>query len=237
MHWEERWAANRIHGRTKQQVHQMFEREKPFLKKLPVEKFSFFEQGVRTVWDDGLIQIGNSYYCAQPADLYSQVIVRIYDYEIEIIDPNTMAVIRRHHRSFKPGSVFQKEEDRIYNPSRQTENILKDAGQIGAQTRAFCEQLFKSQGRPGQRRMRGVVALAKKHRSDFIETAAAKAIEQGLSSSKVFRKLVETIEKQHAKENKKEPQLELTQQHDLIRPLSEYEKFWNLHTDNKTKVH
>ena len=32
MHWEETWAAQRIHGRTKRQVEEMFQEEKPYLK-------------------------------------------------------------------------------------------------------------------------------------------------------------------------------------------------------------
>ena len=35
MHWEEQWAAKRIHGRMKRQVQEMFEEEKPFLLNLP----------------------------------------------------------------------------------------------------------------------------------------------------------------------------------------------------------
>jgi hypothetical protein len=38
-HWEERWAAPRIHGRKKRQVLQMFAEENPALKPLPAERF------------------------------------------------------------------------------------------------------------------------------------------------------------------------------------------------------
>jgi transposase len=40
MHWEERWASVRIHGRMKRQVQEMFEEEKPFLQILPLKSFS-----------------------------------------------------------------------------------------------------------------------------------------------------------------------------------------------------
>ena len=86
MHWEEQWAAKRIHGRMKRQVQEMFEEEKPFLQALPLKSFSYFSQETRTVQDDGTIQIHDCYYAALPARLHTQVIVRIYDYEIEIIE-------------------------------------------------------------------------------------------------------------------------------------------------------
>jgi len=82
-HWEERWAAPRIHGRKKRQVLEMFHEEKPHLLPLPATRFRYFKQGVRTVDDAGLVQVDGSYYAALPAPPHSEVIVRIYDREID----------------------------------------------------------------------------------------------------------------------------------------------------------
>jgi len=65
----------------KRQVQEMFEEEKPFLGNLPLNSFSYFAQEIRTVQDDGTIQIHDCYYAALPARLHTKVIVRIYDYE------------------------------------------------------------------------------------------------------------------------------------------------------------
>ena len=78
-HWEERWAARRIHGRAKRQVEEMYQEEKPHLMPLPLSPFVYFRQETRTVYDDGTIQVDNCYYAARPAPLYSEVVVRIYD--------------------------------------------------------------------------------------------------------------------------------------------------------------
>ena len=43
-HWEERWAAPRIHGRKKRQVLEMFAEEKPALRPLPAERFRYFRE-------------------------------------------------------------------------------------------------------------------------------------------------------------------------------------------------
>jgi len=66
-HWEERWAAPRIHGRKKRQVLEMFHEEKGHLQPLPATRFRFFKQGTRTVDDAGLVQVEGSYYAALPA--------------------------------------------------------------------------------------------------------------------------------------------------------------------------
>jgi hypothetical protein len=66
-HWEERWAAPRIHGRKKRQVLAMFAEEKPALRPLPAERFRYFRETSNTVDDSGLVQVARSYYAATPA--------------------------------------------------------------------------------------------------------------------------------------------------------------------------
>lgn len=123
MHWEERWAALRIHGRSKRQVEEMFKEEKPHLSQLPLTSYKFFKQEKRRVYDDGTIQVANCYDAANPAPLYSTVIVRIYDREIEILDPVRIEVIRRHPMGKRPGSLIMEPTDRIFNPSRKTDRL------------------------------------------------------------------------------------------------------------------
>lgn len=223
MHWEETWAAKRIHGRMKRQVEQMFQEEKPYLNPLPLTGFGYFRQESRKVHDDGLIQVGQSYYSALPAPLHQEVIVRIYEHEIEIIDPRSMEKIRTHIKSHRPGAVKMEPEDRIFNPSRQTKYLLDKAGRIGPNTRKLCELMFEQQGRSGQRRMQGVVNLARKYEAGCIESAAQKAIELGLRSYKAFRRLVE------ARKDSKNTEAEspISQEHQLIRPSSDYGAFFD----------
>lgn len=228
LHWEERWAAKRIHGRTKRQVEEMFQEEKPALQRLPLMPFRYFEQEKRTVWDDGLIQVGQSYYCALPAPIYSEVIIRIYDLEIEILNPKNLAVIKRHKRSFKAGSVALDDRDRIFNPSRQTISIIKKAEMIGPMAKKMCETIFAKEGRPGQRKMFGLLSLIKKHKAADVEAACSEALKNGISKLKIIKRLVDNL----ASNNNKGGQLsfiELTQEHNLIRLPSEYANFWSQH--------
>lgn len=222
MHWEETWASKRIHGRTKRQVEEMFQEEKPHLSPLPLKGFDYFRQEIRTVYDDGTIQVNQSYYSALPAPLHQDVIIRIYEYDIEIIDPRTMEKIRSHVKSDRPGAVKMNPEDRIFNPSRQTNYLLSKAERIGPQTRKLCELIFREQGRPGQRRLQGIVNLARKHEAGEIESAAEIAIEKGLRSYKSFCRLVEnqTIDTQD--------EATISQEHELIRPSNDYGDFFNV---------
>ena len=230
MHWEEQWAAKRIHGRMKRQVQEMFEEEKPFLQILPLTSFAYFVQETRAVQDDGTIQVHDCYYAALPARLHTKVIVRIYDYEIEIIDPQTLTVLRRHPKGVRKGMVMMEEKDRIFNPSRQTCYLLAQAAAIGPITGKLCKQLFEGEGRQGHRRMQGIVALARKHCAVHIEQAARMALERGLSSSRIIRKLVEDLDKRNIPEKSSD---KLTQEHSLIRSPQDYALFFETHAAGK----
>jgi len=234
MHWEDRWAATRIHGRTKRQVQEMFIEEKPFLKPLPLKSFSYFSQEIRTVQDDGVIQVHDCYYAALPAKLHTKVIVRIYDYNIEIIDPKTLHVLRRHPKGTRKGMVMMEEKDRIFNPSRQTCYLLAQAAAIGPFTEKLCKQLFEGEGRQGHRRMRGILALARHHLAAHIEQASRTALERGLSSSKVVRKLVENLTKAVIPEELSLSSGKLIQEHSLIRSPQDYALFFEMHAAGTT---
>ena len=228
MHWEERWAAPRIHGRAKRQVEEMFQEEKPYLKQLPLSSFRYFSQETRTVWDDGMIQVGKSYYSALPAPLHTKVIIRIYDTEIEVIDPVTMEVIRRHVKSNRPGFAQMEPGDRIFNPSRQTNYLFAKAESIGPSTKKLCKLLFEEEGRPGQRRMQGIVNLARHYEACYIEEAATKAIKVDLRNYKSIRNLVKTLAENNKGEKERETD-SLIQEHKLIRPPEDYAAFWAQH--------
>ena len=230
MHWEERWAALRIHGRAKRQVEEMFQEERPYLAQLPLTPLRYFQQGTRTVYDDGTIQVDNAYYAAAPAPLYSKVVVRIYEHEIQILDPLKMEVIRRHPKSRQPGSLMMGPGDRIFNPSRQTDRLLAQAEIIGPHTFSLCEQWFNEEGRSGQRRMYGLVNLLRHHPAGYVEKAAELAKANGLRSSKALRRMVENMAAEEAAESS-----EMTQEHPLIRSGEDYAAFWQQHAAGGSK--
>ena len=232
MHWEENWAAKRIHGRAKRQVEEMFQEEKKILKVLPKDKFQFFTEGVRTVQDDGAIVVDHASYAARPALLGSIVTVRIYEHEIVLLDQSTLLVLRRHPRSYKKGDVLIPEEERIYNPSRQTASILKEANGIGPATGALCEILFENEGRIGHKRMRGIVALSKHHPSYRIESQCKRALENGVTSYQSIKKMVEDAGKEELAKALPHHEPVLTQAHALIRDSQEYFDFFNTHKNS-----
>jgi len=113
----------------------MFQEEKPYLTPLPLEHFRYFKEETRTVQDDRTVQVNDSWYAARPARIGSTVLVRIFERELEIRDMTTMALLRRHPLAYKKGEVLLPDAERIFNPSRQTRQILRQAEDIARMPR------------------------------------------------------------------------------------------------------
>jgi transposase len=233
-HWEQSWAAKRIHGRAKRQVEEMFQEERPQLKSLPLEGFGYFTEGSRTVQDDTTVQVDGAWYAARPATIGSVVLVRLYTHQIEIRDLKSLALIRRHSRATRRGEVNLPDAERVFNPSRQTRQILARAQAIGARTQELCRQLFDRRGREGQKSMWGIVGLSPRYPAWIIEQACATALTRQIISYKSVRGIAEQLFAQVATRldarqgelSLDSPTPLLTQEHELIRDLTEYAAFF-----------
>jgi transposase len=225
-HWEERWAAPRIHGRKKRQVLQMFEEERPALQQLPTERFRMFIQETRTVDDAGLVQVDASYYAALPAPLYSEVTVRVYENEIEILDEHGQQVLRRHPKSATRGHFELPEEDRIFNPSRQTARLLAKMGKIGPHCTQLAREIFARLGRPGQKALYGLANLPRHHGREDIERACEQVLRLSQPSYQALKRILER--QAAAKEaSAVTDKSQLQQQGEHIRAISAYQSFWD----------
>lgn len=227
MHWEERWAAPRVHGRTKRQVIEMFLEEKPHLKALPATWFRYFEQGVRTVDDAGLVQVKGSYYAALPAAPGVEVMVRVFDEDIEIYDLSGL-LLKRHRKTARKGLYRIEDKDRLFNPSRETTRLIDRAARIGPSCAEFCREIFKKQGRVGQRVMYGVVNQTRHHKREDIEDVCRFALEKGIVSYRVLKTILEKRSTAHVGPA-------LKQVDPIIRPLTEYQAFWEINSQSNTQ--
>ena len=225
-HWESKWAASRIHGAERRQVQAMFQEERAQLQPLPATRMQYFTEVQRTVCDDSCVRIDHSSYAARPAPIGSKVLVRLFERRIEIREPRTQALLRTHERVDRPGTVVLPMAERVFNPSRETRYILSQAGAIGPQASRLCQMLFAIEGRVGQRKLWGIVNLAKRYPSHFIDAACAAAMEQGVHSYRHVKALTERLVADALAAlqagTPTQSASTLTQQHALIRSADEY---------------
>ena len=189
----------------------------------------YFNEAMRTVCDDSCVRVEHSSYAARPAAIGSKVLVRIYAQRIEIRDIRSAAMLRTHPRAERPGTVVLPQEERVFNPSRETRLILRQASEIGTQASRLCELLFAIEGRVGQRKLWGIVSLARRFPASCVDAACAQALEQGVYSYKRVLALTETLFEQAMAAIEAAPggapvggANALTQQHALIREADEY---------------
>jgi transposase len=222
-HWEERWAAPRIHGRKKRQVQAMYLEEKPHLLPLPAAGFRSFVEEERKVDDSGTVQVKGSYYSVPTELIYLPVRVRIYADEIAILDPKG-DVVRRHPRTPIKGRAVFAEGDRIFNPSRETASLFTKIGKIGPNAEKFAHGLFARDGRIAHGILWGFVGLARTYLEGDIDRVCGLVLAQTYPSYHSIKAILKNTAKPRAA-----PVIDLQQQAPEIRPATDYTRFWELH--------
>lgn len=231
--WETKWAASRIHGSERRQVQAMFEEERPHLQRLPVLPMQYFRDEQRTVCDDGCVRVDHCSYAARPAIIGAKVLVRIFARRLEIRDLQTQALLRTHTKAERPGTVVLPNDERVFNPSRETRAILRQADDIGVDAARLCQLLFAIEGRVGQRKLWGIVHLADRYPRQIVSAACTQAIEDGVYSYSHVKALTERLVHEALSRldeaAQAAPGAPLTSQdHDLIRSPEEYGELFAL---------
>ena len=226
--WEAKWAALRIHGSERRQVQAMFEEEGPHLQPLPLMGMQYFTEAQRTVCDDSCVRVDHSSYAARPAPIGSKVLVRVFEHRIEIRDLTSQALLRTHPRAERPGTVVLPDDERVFNPSRETRHILAQAKAIGADAARLCELLFAIEGRVGQRKLWGIVSLAQRYPRRLVNSACARALADGIYSYRHVKVATERLVTEalaaidRADAEPVQGELALTQDDPLIRSTDDY---------------
>ena len=188
--WEERWADTRIHGTTKRQVSVMYAEEKPSLRELPLEPFRYYRFGERTVNLDGCIEVEAAFYGAPPGWIGRKVRAQWDGLYVRIMNPKTGLLLREHLRT-RRGFHRIKDQDRPARTPRSTEALLRRAHNAGTHIGTLCEQIHRTDGEPGVRRILGMLALARKHGPASVDDAAQAALELGLPNYRFVRRYLE----------------------------------------------
>jgi len=132
------------------------------------------------------------------------------------------------------GDVKLPDAERVFNPSRQTRQILARAEAIGTKTQELCLKLFERRGREGQKSMWGIVGLGSRYPAWLLEQACATALARQTPSYKavrsiadqLFAQVVTRLDARQGELPLDSPTSLLTQKHELIRDVTEYAEFF-----------
>lgn len=197
---------------------------------MPTRNFEYFTDKVYTVCDDTCVRVDHSSYAARPAPIGSQVLVRKFARRLEIRNLQTQALLRIHTVAERPGTVVLPQDERPFNPSRETRRILSQARAIGPSAERLCQHLFDTEGRVGQRKLWGIVGLVRRYPRRLIESACEIVMREGVPSYKQVKALTERLLEQALAELDAPVQgeLPLTQEHHLIRDGDDYADLFTL---------
>jgi transposase len=223
LHWESTVADLRIHGTTKQQVGQLFAREKPLLRPLPDSLFPLFYEAQRSVHRDSYVEVAKSYYEVPAEYIGRQVWVRWDAREVRIFNQRWEQI--QFHRRLEPGR-FSKVLGIGGGAGRLQSNLdywLKRAGSLGSSCQQWAQGLVERRGFEAIRSLMGLVSLTHKHSFRVVNDACKRAMARDTWRLRDVRALLQTCEIQ--------THLAFAEEHPLIRNLSEYGHFI------KTKIH
>ena len=222
--WNERWAATRIHGTTKQQVRAMFEAERPFLMPLPTTRFEYYRICERTVHFDGHIEVDGAYYSAPLHRVGHKVIAHVGRLWLRIVDSKTHERLREYPIATRKGQRRTSDADRPKQTPPQVENLVARIAGAGPGCGAFARRLVEERGAEAARALFGMLDLLRRYEAAIVDRACAFAAASGIASLRFVR----TYLAHHATPTK------LKSEHRIIPEIETYTKHFATHTQGAT---
>jgi hypothetical protein len=191
------------------------ETDKPALKPLAAEPFSFFECGTRTVHPDGHVEVEGAFYPV-PLRLLGRTVQVRWDRRLVRVshDHVQVAVHARvgagQYASRPAGPAGETNSQKAYSA-----DLLARCERIGPELRRWAEAAFAARGVRAIRVIQGAVRLTRTHPRERVLAVARTASERHLFRYKDLHRLVEIRSQPPA-------QRPLIEVHDVIRPVNEY---------------
>ncbi|WP_337314427.1 IS21 family transposase [Candidatus Aeolococcus gillhamiae] len=217
-HWNRSVAQLRIHGTTRRQVITDFlERERPALQALPGERFALFEVGTRTVHADGHVEVVGAFYSVTHTLVGKRVRVHWDEHLVRVFDGTTLLAV---HSRKEAATWSTRAEDRPAHKPARTEayeqHLLTRCECIGPRALAWASEAVRVREVRSYRLLQGIVSLTRKHPRERVDWACGVAL--GARSFR-YRTVQRLVEQAAANAG---ALVQLTQQHELIRPLDSY---------------
>jgi transposase len=221
--WETAIADTRIHGTTRRQVKEVFERiEKPALLPLPPSRFDLFAEAMRSVHRDGHVEVKGAYYSVPPEFLGQRVWARWDGRTVRLLDQKLRLIAvhaQRQPGTFSTHSVHIVPE-KISGIERGTSWLLRRVEYIGPHAAQWAQSMLRHRGIEGVRVLMGLLSLTSKHSRHGVEEACRLAHSHGAYRLRCLRQLIEQHDLRAAQQD-----FDFIQQHPIIRHLDDYARF------------
>ena len=216
--WNRTVARLRIHGSTKQQVWQRFvELERDCLQPLPESAFEIFDVGFRKVHPDGYIELKKAFYSAPHQYMGRQVEVHYNEHILRIYCDHQLIAV--HRRSERIGRFNTHQEHLPQHKNLKQEGfqrfLLTKASHIGQSARNWAAEAVQQRGPLAFRVIQGMLRLTREYPKEQVEWVCRTCLDRNIFKLRVLKRLLTQQKQDHHNDT-------LMQEHDLIRPLSDY---------------
>ena len=217
-HWNETVARLRIHGTTKQQVWKRFiELEKDVLQPLPQTPYELFDVALRKVHPDGYIEVKKAFYSVPHQYMGREVEVHFTSgFLIVYCDHQLIAA---HRRTDKIGYFHTQAEHLPAHKNLRQDGfqrlLLAKAGYIGQSALSWSQEVLQEKGPLAFRLIQGMLSLTRSFPKEQVDGVCKTTLAKGVFKLKILKRLLEQPDSQPEHH-------QLIQEHELIRPLSQY---------------
>lgn len=168
--------------------------DKPALKPLSAERFTFTEWKKARVHPDYHVEVDRHYYSVPYSYVHEQVDVRLSSQTIEIFLKGQR--IATHTRSFVAGkhTTLPEHRPKKHQDLEWTSSRITDRGQtVGSSTVAALEQIMQSKNHPelGYRACLGVLRLANRYPRERLEAACRRAVALNVCAYRSIKSILE----------------------------------------------
>lgn len=222
-HWNKHWARTRIHGTTRCQVWKMFcDIEQPRLGPVVEQPFVFFTVCVRKVDVNGCVEVKGGFYRVPPRLVGEMVVAHYNQHYVRIYSEGLLAIA--HLRLEQKGKVSDAPEclPKWKHPNLESQEryYCQQARNISPALYRLVDEILCTDDPLAIRRVRGILSVAKKFTNEVVDDASRNALDFSPIRIIKFRALCEKYAQAPADTTKEH---QLTQSHELIRSLNEYE--------------
>lgn len=226
--WNKHWASTRIHGTTRMQVRRMFnETEKDALLPLPASEFPMFETGMRKVDVTGCVAIKQNFYSVPYRYICTEVLVHFNKDWVKILDAQTHALLIVHKTLEGKGKLSMQQSCKppyANRPKEQQEMYYcRKAAVIGKNCERLVEHFLMTDEYQGILRVRGILRIADSMDNSVLDEACGEALRFNMRRIVQIKSLCLSVLSQRSKPDASK----LTQSHECIRELNEYQNHFN----------
>ena len=192
--WMDNYANRRVHGTTRKVPCEEFvNKEASILQPLPMEDFSFFNRGTRTVADNCHVHLENNYYSVPSSLVGKEVTVRWNAQLIRIVFAGEQVAL--HWKAAGVGNYVTQRvhlpDYKVYSQTEYQKRFEEQMANIGEWAHEYFRYLLSTKERYWFRPVRAILGYAKEYGNEVINLTLKRAMYYRVTDLTTLKNILE----------------------------------------------